>query len=119
MAKRSLVSMIVAVVLVLGVASPASAALCRKRIVSYWGYVYPDTVSCNPVVWPVLPAEIIGQTIRECDDSIWSWGNTSCTYVTPTIEYEDCPPCSDDPMGSLSPDEDVRPAEAKACAAAD
>ena len=95
MSKNFRLFLLLAVFVVVNIALPASAAVCAKRIISYWGWVYPDTVSCNPVIGPKLPAEVVGQTIRECDGYTWSWGRTDCTYVAPTTEYQECENCFD------------------------
>ena len=116
MSKRFRLFVVLAVLVMVNVSLPASAAVCARRVISYWGYVYPDTVSCNPVVWPVLPAEVVGQKIRECDGYTWSWGRTDCTYVAPTTEYEECDNCFD-PQASQDGTAEDAPAEpVEACA---
>jgi hypothetical protein len=74
---------------------PASAAECVKKITSYWGYdVGGGEVLCQWDLGPYIPPSVVGQKIRECDGYTWTWGHTTCTYYTPTIDYEDCPPCN-------------------------
>ena len=68
---------------------------CVKKTTTYWGYnLSGGGTACNIVISPPIPPEVIGQKIRECDGYTWTWGNTTCTYYTPTIAYEDCPPCN-------------------------
>lgn len=72
-------------------ASTASAATCRKKITTYWGYEYYGQYDCYVLVGPSIPVVEIGQIIRECDDTTWSWGRTDCTNPNGiTVEYEDC-----------------------------
>ena len=73
------------------VASNAWAVVGVRRVTTYWGYYLSNggTV-CSVLLGPPLPPEIIGQRIRECDGTTWSWGNTSCTDYAPTTEYEPC-----------------------------
>ena len=82
------------VVVAVCVVVPGTAEARFRKITSYWGWVYPpDTyVHCSPVLGPPLPPDLVGQVIRECDSSTWSWGHTSCTdgAQPPTVEYEDC-----------------------------
>ena len=81
-----------AIVVSLAVSIPAQAVLCVKRTTTYWGYNYSDgSSSCYVVIGPQPPLEVVGERIRECDGTTWSWGLTSCPDFT--VETEDCPPC--------------------------
>jgi hypothetical protein len=72
-------------------ASSVSAATCRKKITTFWGFEYYGQYDCYTLVGPSIPIVEIGQIIRECDDTTWSWGRTDCTNPEGiTVEYEDC-----------------------------
>ena len=82
------------IVIAVCVVVPGTAEARFRKITNYWGWVYPPDpyVHCSPVIGPPLPPDLVGQVIRECDYTTWSWGDTSCTdgAAPPTIEYEDC-----------------------------
>lgn len=79
-----------------------ASAVDARKITSYWGYYVGGNgdTACNVIVGPSIPPEVIGQKIRECDGTTWSWGNTTCTYYTPTVEYEGCGASATAPEGT-------------------
>jgi len=81
-----------AVLVSLAVSIPAQAVLCVKRTTTYWGFNYSDgSSSCYVVIGPQPPFHVVGERVRECDGTTWSWGLTSCPDYT--VETEDCTPC--------------------------
>jgi hypothetical protein len=71
--------------------STAASALPphQRRVKSLLGYTYSDgTSSCLVIIGPFLPPEVVGQVIRECDGTIWSWGLTNCPDYE--MDYEEC-----------------------------
>jgi len=93
--RKSKAVWVIASLLAILIATPASAAICRKKITSFWGYEYYGQYDCyNGPIGPSIPIVLIGEIVRECDDTQWSWGVTNCTHPdAKTIEYEDCESC--------------------------
>lgn len=92
---KRLVSVVLAAMIVAAIVPVnASAVECVKKITTYYGYPSGPEVLCDIDVGPYSPPVVVGQKIRECDGYTWTWGHTTCTVYTPTVEYEDCPPCN-------------------------
>lgn len=86
-------------------ASSASAAVCRKKITSFWGFEYFGQYDCYVLIGPVIGTVLIGQIIRECDGTESTWGRTDCTHPdAKTVEYEACPSCEISPQIEASAD---------------
>jgi hypothetical protein len=81
-----------AVLILLTCADDVLAVDGVRRVKNYWGYYTQNGTStiCDVLLGPPLPPDLIGQEIRECDGTAWSWGNTSCTTYPPTVEYTAC-----------------------------
>lgn len=70
--------------------APAAMANQYRIITNYWGnFCGPGGAArCFCVIGPTPPPELVGQVVRECGGSTWSWGLTECDNTT--VEYEDC-----------------------------
>ena len=82
--------------LLLFVSISASATPHQRRIKTVYGETYADgSTGCATIIGPVVPLDVIGEVIRECDYTVWSWGQTNCDDWS--MSYEDC-----DGMGGVS-----------------
>ena len=102
---------VVGIMVALALCATSASAVDARKITSYWGYYLSGGgTACYVLVGPPIPPEIIGQKIRECDGTTWTWGNTSCTYFAPTVEYEECGASSGNKKGLTSASADSRAA---------
>jgi hypothetical protein len=76
----------------LAVPITSQAVICSKKTTTYWGYDYGDGPRCNAVVGPPPGPIVVGEKVIDCDGTVIQWGLT-CTNLTPTVTYEDCPEC--------------------------
>lgn len=77
-----------AAIVILSSTAASAFAIDTKRVISYYGWPLGDgTAACTLEFGPPIPPELVGQRIRECDYSTWSWGHTVCN---PETEYFEC-----------------------------
>lgn len=101
------------------VATSADASPCQARITTYYGhYAIDGSTFCYWGGGPPQTPQVIGQTTRDCNGNLSSWGNTSCEIYPPTVEYVDCG-CSASNELELFPAQQAEPAECTAERAAD
>ncbi|MBV8517147.1 MAG: hypothetical protein JO197_07045 [Acidobacteria bacterium] len=107
------------VVLLMLAATPSASAACeygvQRHIRQHMGSIYNGVAYCPTVAGPTVPfPDVIGEEIRDCDNSLSSWGITSCGIDIVNDIYEDCPPICDDPMAANDRRDDAQPAPALA-----
>jgi len=74
----------------------ASCFYPQRVTTTYYGwYDINGNVICENPFGPSIPPEVVGETIRECDGTTSSWGNTSCSFIGPETVREDCDPICD------------------------
>ncbi|HEY0155849.1 MAG TPA: hypothetical protein VGF28_01005 [Thermoanaerobaculia bacterium] len=97
------------------IAPGASAAPCFAKITTYYGhYAIDGSTFCYWGGSPPQTPQIIGETTRDCNGQLSSWGNTSCDDYPPTVEYIDC-----DCRSANETEDEANPAECAAERATD